>query len=110
MPYMRTIRPRVLLALTVTLLFLSSCVSQRDRAPERDGYVVHAYHYCEKCRSLQGGVYEKGPFKAFPGENKKNCIHEWQEISRERFFQRATERYDVDWSKEPALAWHRDAE
>ena len=100
--------PKVSLALTVALLFLSSC--QHNRGPVRDQAVIVAYHYCEECRSLQGGLYEKGPFKSFPGENRKNCIHEWQEISEARFYQLATELYDVDWSKEPGIFWHRDAE
>ena len=79
---MQTFNRRLLLAFLITFPLLSSCASKRDRAPERAGYVVHAYHYCEKCQSLQGGIYEKGPFRTFPGENKKDCIHEWQECKR----------------------------
>lgn len=92
------------LILIAACIPLASCI--RDRPPERDGYIVHAYHYCPKCGSLQGGIYEKGPFRKFPGPNKEQCVHEWQEITREHFMEMATTEYGKDWSKEPARFWN----
>jgi hypothetical protein len=91
----------VLVLTGACVITLASCASQRDRQPQRDGYVVQAYHYCDKCGTLQGGIYEKGPFKTLPGKNKAECVHQWHEIPRDRFTQLATELYDVDWSTEP---------
>lgn len=69
---------------------------------------MHAYHFCDKCDSLQGGIYEKGPFERFAGPNKDNCEHEWQEITRECFKQLATDKYNVDWDQETAHFWIHD--
>ncbi|QDT43602.1 hypothetical protein Pan241w_37040 [Gimesia alba] len=94
------------LSVVVCVTLVSSCVSKLDRPPERDGYVVQAYHFCEKCESLQGGIYEKGPFKKFSSDQRKECVHEWQEISRDRFMQLAVDLHAVDWSKEPGHFWN----
>jgi hypothetical protein len=93
------------IAFAAGLTLITSCVSHRDQPPERDGFVVHAYHYCPRCDSLQGGVYEKGPFKSFPGPNKSQCEHQWQDVPRERFTELATELHGIDWSREPMYFW-----
>lgn len=92
-------------ALAAGLMLVTSCVSHRDQPPERDGFVVHAYHYCPRCDSLQGGVYEKGPLKSFPGPNKSQCEHQWQEVPREQFKELATDLHGFDWSREPGIFW-----
>jgi hypothetical protein len=92
------------------LTLMTSCASHLDRPPDRDSFVVHAYHYCPRCDSLQGGVYEKGPFKSFPGSNKSQCEHQWQEVPRERFKELATELHGIDWSHEPANFWRDKAD
>jgi hypothetical protein len=95
--------------ITVAAIFSASCASPRDQPPRREGYIVHAYHHCEKCGTVQGGIYEKGPFKQFPGPDKESCRHEWREISREEFKRLAAEDHRVDWSQEPAMFW-KDSE
>jgi len=95
----------ICIAAVLLAVSLCGCSSQRDRAPIRDSYVVRAYHYCEKCGSLQGGVYEKGPFKTFSSPDRNQCVHAWQEISRERFMQLATQLHGMDWSQESGIAW-----
>ena len=92
----------------LTLLLISSCISPRDLPPERGADIVQADHYCKKCQSLQGGICDKGPLKVFPGKDKKNCTHEWEEVSRGRFKQLASALYDVDWSKDPMPFWNTD--
>lgn len=105
---MRTSRLSILVV--VMCLALTSCASRRDQSPHRDGYVVHAYHFCDKSGSLQGGVYEKGPFKQFPGPYKEECEHEWKEITRGQFKQLAAEKYNVNWNRESARFWIHDNE
>ena len=92
----------------VAVSLLPSCTSLPDRPPQREAYVVEAYHYCPECGTLQGGIYEKGPFKAFPGPNKETCSHQWEEITRERFKQLATDMYGADWTQESARFWSFD--
>lgn len=91
----------------VLLLFIASCTrfSRYDRPPKRDAYCATAYHFCKKCNSLQGGIYEKGPFLNFPGPEKEKCIHEWEEISRKEFKRLATEKYKHDWADESTHFW-----
>ncbi|QDU41566.1 hypothetical protein Mal52_00190 [Symmachiella dynata] len=79
---------------------LCSCASQFDRSPDWEKASGDCYFYCEKCGSLQGGIFTKGPIKEFAGAGKESCIHEWQEITRERFKQLGTELHDCDWSQE----------
>jgi hypothetical protein len=50
----------------------------------------------------------KSAFKVFPAPNKDACVHQWEEISRDRFKQLATDRYGVDWSEESAHFWTFD--
>jgi hypothetical protein len=78
---------------------LPAFVNLTDQPPPHD-MIEQAYHYCEKCGSLEGGIYGKGPFKSFPGEGKKECIHEWKTITRGEFKRIAVEKYGVDWNKE----------
>ena len=94
-------RDRLFILTTVAIApFLCSCASKLDRPPELDYIIGQGYHYCEKCGSLQGGIYGKGPTRRFAGAGKESCIHEWQEITRERFKQLGTELHDCDWSQE----------
>ncbi|QDT46002.1 hypothetical protein Pan258_00190 [Symmachiella dynata] len=80
--------------------FLCSCASKLDRPPEFQRPFGEEFQYCEKCGSLKGGSVAKGPIKEFAGAGKESCIHEWQEITPERFKQLATELHGCDWSQE----------
>lgn len=92
---------------TAAIMLTSSCAQFRriDRPPSLDAYCVHAYHACDKCGSLQGGIYNKGPFKRFPGPEKASCQHEWREIVRDEFKELASQNHGVDWSQESAMFW-----
>jgi len=68
---------------------------------------AEAYHHCPHCGSLQGGIYEEEPFKTFSGEGRESCDHQWKEITRERFKELATERFNIRWNDEPDPFWKR---
>lgn len=59
----------------------------------------HKYWACEESKSLEGGIYGKGPFKRFgpPGA----CAEDkWQAVSQKDFKRLAVEWYGFDWSEE----------
>lgn len=59
-----------------------------------------AFFKCEKCRSLEGGIYGKGPFKSLRSPDAKACVHDWQPIDMVEFKKLGTEWRGVDWTKE----------
>lgn len=69
--------------------------------------IGEAFHYCEKCDSLIGGIHGKGPTKSFEGNRNAECVHEWKEIDGETFRSTATTLYGVDWDAEDAFYWNR---
>jgi hypothetical protein len=75
--------------------------------PPPHAMIEQAYYYCNRCDSLEGGNYGKGPFKSLPGKGKTECVHDWKTISHQEFKKLATEKHGVDWSKEIPF-WQRD--
>ena len=53
---------------------------RRDRPPEHK-MIEMAFFKCEQCRSLEGGIYGKGPFKSLHSADAKACVHNWQPIN-----------------------------
>ena len=79
---------------------LTGCAGfQTDRPPDHK-MIEMTFFTCEKCRSLEGGIYGKGPFKSFHTTEAKKCIHQWQTISMGEFKALATQRNEIDWSRE----------
>ena len=62
--------------------------------------VENAYFHCAKCESLEGGNFGKGPTKSFDGKGRRQCVHKWERITRDRFKTIAEKQHGVDWSKE----------
>jgi hypothetical protein len=59
-----------------------------------------AYFECPTSRSLQGGIFGKGPIRRF-GPSPASCSgSEWQRISREDFKAKATQWYGKNWEVE----------
>ena len=85
--------------LVAGLLFLLFAVNKRPYASLPP--IAHEYYECEKCSSLDGGIYGKGPTRTFRTIGGQFCIHTWNEIERRQFKRLASERFSVDWSKEP---------
>ena len=75
-----------------------------DRDP-RTGKIDVGYHVCEKCDSLDGGIYGKGPRKSLRTDAGGWCVHDWRPISREEFKREAANRFNVDWSQVTAGFW-----
>jgi hypothetical protein len=73
-----------------------------DRGPHDQPLppITHEYFACEKCGSLDGGIYGKGPVKHFRTKTGHWCVHDWRLIDRAEFKRQATEVFGVDWSKE----------
>lgn len=59
----------------------------------------HRYWACEQSKSLEGGIYGKGPFKKF-GPTGVCSQEEWRAVSQEEFRRLASEWYRFDWSEE----------
>lgn len=95
-------RRRVLLIAGCLLVVGLAFVLYRrvDRGPHDGPFppIAHEYHVCDKCGSLDGGVYGKGPHKRFRTDAGGWCAHDWRPIDRAEFKQQAAERFGVDWS------------
>lgn len=81
-----------------------------NRRPFNDKWfspIVQQYHVCDKCGSLDGGNYGKGPTRSFRSETSYTCLHQWRKISRKDFKGMATEQFQVDWSVENPF-WAED--
>jgi hypothetical protein len=87
----------VLLALSA--LALAGCLG-----PGRPPHAVlppiaEEYFACDKCGSLHGGIYGKGPLASFATPGAAQCWHRWQPISRADFQQRAARDFPAEWEK-----------
>ena len=69
--------------------------------------IANEYFSCEKCKSLDGGIYGKGPRESFRSSSAKWCVHDWRRIDRTEFKQAGAERFGIDWSKEGDF-WAKD--
>jgi hypothetical protein len=84
--------------LVFALLIAPSFAGAGDRPPHR--MIEEAYFVCEPSRSLQGGIFGKGPLRAF-GPLPGGCsATEWRRLTRDEFKSRATEWYAKDWGTE----------
>ena len=101
------IKKRMLIGLVAVIPFslVMAYLAVVDRSPPH-GMIDKSYWRCEKCGSLQGGIWGKGPTKFFDGPNRRWCVHRWEEISRDEFKRLASEQYGEDWSQE-SDRWQR---
>jgi len=80
-------------------LGLAWTFSKRDRPPKH-AMIDAAYFICYRCKSAQGGIYGKGPFKEFRGKTAAQCVHDWTPVSRDEFKRFTATAYRQDWSAE----------
>ncbi len=73
--------------------------AEQDRPPEHKA-IEMAFFKCEKCKSLEGGIYGKGPFKSLRSPQAKSCVHKWEKIGKEEFRMLGTKWQGIDWTKE----------
>ena len=85
----------------------SVCAGCRTNRPPDHMMIEMAFFKCDKCRSLEGGIYGKGPFKSLHTAKAATCIHSWQKVSRNEFMDLATQWQGVDWSNEIPF-WTKD--
>ena len=83
-----------LLFLGFVAVLIAGCAGQ----PPRHAMIEQAYFKCGKCKSVEGGIYGKGPFMKLHAEEAPKCVHRWQRISRDEFKELAEQWHDVDWS------------
>jgi hypothetical protein len=93
-----------------TLLAIAAAIAAPAFAssPPPHKLIEEAYFKCEQSKSLQGGIFGKGPTRRFgpqPGGCKAN---EWQRIAREEFKTLAVQWYAVDWDKD--IPFFKDAQ
>jgi len=81
------------------LMFCLLCSSAHAAEPPHKA-IEQAFFKCEAGRSLQGGIYGKGPFKRFGPEPSQCSEAQWVRISKEEFRSLASEWHSQNWGKE----------
>ncbi len=61
--------------------------------------IAEEYYVCEKCDSLHGGIYGKGPLASFSTSSGSKCWHRWHQIPRAEFQRLASDRFPAEWEK-----------
>jgi len=84
------------------LIALSALVYTSAIAGERPPYakIEEAYFVCMPSRTLQGGIFGKGPIRKFGPQPGECASAAWQRISREQFKDLAVQWYSIDWERE----------
>jgi hypothetical protein len=59
-----------------------------------------AYFVCPASRTLQGGIFGKGPIRKFGAQPGDCHSREWLRISRQEFKAKASEWYGVNWERD----------
>lgn len=77
-----------------------------NKPPKNNYRIWEGFHWCSKCGSLDGGIYGKGPHKAFRTVKATYCIHKWQSIDKTAFMKKAKQDFLVQWGKE-AFYWQK---
>jgi len=86
--------------LTIIMMtgLLIGCYGCRTDRPPEHMMIEMAFFKCEKCRSLEGGIYGKDLVRSLHTPQAKRCVHDWQRVSRDEFKTLATEWQGVNWS------------
>jgi hypothetical protein len=99
-------REVIFIGVMCAIVIIMSCAGERtNQAPEHKA-IEQAYFKCERCKSLEGGIYGKGPFKELHRKEAEKCVHAWIRIEKEEFKKLATEWYGVKWEDE--IPWWTD--
>jgi hypothetical protein len=60
--------------------------------------IEEAYFACATSRTLQGGIFGKGPLRKFGPQPGACSTEQWRRISRDEFKSLASEWHKIDWS------------
>lgn len=85
--------------LVALLLLTTGCIGP-GRHPH--GFlppIAEEYYVCEKCGSLHGGIYGKGPLASFESSGGAQCWHRWHQITKGEFQAKAKDGYPSQWEK-----------
>jgi len=61
--------------------------------------ISEEYFICEKCGSLHGGIYGKGPLVSFLTPDASKCWHSWHQVPMAEFQKIAAQRFPAEWEK-----------
>lgn len=90
-----------------SLLFLSCLILTIGcNLPPKHAMIEQAYFKCEKCDSIQGGIYGKGPVKLLDSDKAQTCFHKWQRIDRTEFKKLGIDWFNINWEQE-GFNWAR---
>ena len=84
----------------VHLLALAVCVAACASSEPKHDMIEQAYFKCDSSRSLEGGIYGKGPFLRFGPDPSACSSAQWVRITRGQFKNLASGWYGKDWSQE----------
>jgi hypothetical protein len=79
-------------------LFASLVVLAGELPPHQ--MIEEAYFSCSASRSLQGGIFGKGPLRKFGPQPGQCSANQWRRIKRSEFKALASKWHGVDWSKD----------
>ena len=68
--------------------------------PPPHNMIEEAYFLCSASRTLEGGIFGKGPLRKFGPQPGQCKAAEWRPITRTEFKALATQWYTVDWSRD----------
>lgn len=86
--------------LICSIALLIGCVDEKTNQPPEHQMIEQAYFKCERCKSIEGGIYGKGPFKKLHSKEAERCIHDWVRIDKEEFRKLGAQWYRVKWEDE----------
>ena len=83
----------------IALLLTSGCVGPGRLPHTFMPPIAEEYYACEKCDSLHGGIYGKGPLANYATKEAPSCWHDWKPVSKTEFQTKAAEDFPSDWAK-----------
>lgn len=85
--------------LVSSFMFSSALIAGEHEAPSHK-MIEQAFSKCEASRSLEGGIYGKGPFKRFGPKESLCSENEWIRITQKEFKRLAIQWHGYDWSND----------
>jgi hypothetical protein len=89
----------LVVAVVVVSLFAAGCVGAGRQPHAFLPPIAEEYFVCDKCGSLHGGIYGKGPLASFETASAASCRHRWRKISKIEFQARAQRDFPREWAE-----------
>ena len=81
------------------IIFTPILVAGEHEAPPHK-MIEQAFFKCEASKTLEGGIYGKGPFRRFGPKESLCSENEWVKINQKEFKLLAKQWHSYDWSNE----------